>query len=160
MSDESLESDETSIYNIIGFKEKEGEEKEEGNSEFKGGRRAIWGLPPPSESDKDSKEETFETPEKEIRKPEGQKGIETKRKMGRPRKDSKVTSSIRKHPIVEKDLLRMLIDEVSRNRVEMEEMQERIERRDREVEEVKQKMAELEERMEKTWRRGGNKRGK
>ena len=75
MSDESLESDETSIYNIIGFKEKEGEEKEEGNSEFKGGRRAIWGLPLPSESDKDSKEETFETPEKEIRKLGGQKGI-------------------------------------------------------------------------------------
>ena len=61
-----------------------------------------------------------------------------------------MTSSIRKHPIVEKDLLGMLTDEVSRNRVEVEEIQNRMERRDREVEEVKQKMEGLEDSMEKT----------
>ena len=41
MSDESLEFDGTSIYDIIGVKEKEDEEKEgkEGKGETKGGER-------------------------------------------------------------------------------------------------------------------------
>ena len=65
MSDESLELDETSIYDIIWIKEKEDKEKEvkKGKSETKGGERETRGLSPPPKSDKDSGEETYETPE-------------------------------------------------------------------------------------------------
>ena len=168
MSDVSLELDEASISEIIGIEGGSQEEdlKQRKQQGGKGGRQAVSLFHPPLESDKESEEEAFETPERDLRRFEEQKISETKRKPGRPRKDNKVTTSIRRHLLFEKaedkrkkeakmgggkdkerkiekvkeklegaknqeELMKMLIEEVSKNRVEREDFQERMERRDK-----------------------------
>ena len=47
----------------------------------------------------------------------------------------------------QEELMKMLIEEVSRNRVEREDFQERMDRRDKEWEEMKQKWKDMEKRL-------------
>ena len=164
MSDVSLELNEASISEIIGIAggSKAEELKQRKQQGGKGERQAESLLNPPSlESDKESEEEAFETPERDLRRFEEQKASETKKKPGRPRKNSKVTTSMRSLLLFEKagdkrkkeakmgggkdkekkiekvkenleaaksqeELMKMLIEEISRNRVEREEFQERM----------------------------------
>ena len=122
---------------------------------------------PPLESDKELEAEAFETSDREPKRYGELKDSGPKKTPRRPRKDSKVMTSTRKHLLFEKaerkrkkiedmrgnkdrmrkieemrekleglniqeDLVKMLIEEVSRKRVERKEMQESMERKDRE----------------------------